>query len=139
MLEHGEVCGFIKTSCMCNSKTMEELMRGISSLAENVNWNNDEVKGIICLSYSEGDVMCNAYGKSNAVIYSILNMMINDTDVRNIVCTAYKAYIDYSAKNFSKVYGPMVKQIEKVMKEQYGSENADLVPCIFSSKIEPKS
>lgn len=121
------------------SKTVEELMKGIRSLAENVDWKNEEAKGVICFSYNEGEVMCNAYGKSMAAIYAIFNMMIKDKDIRGIVCSAYKAYIDYSSKNLSEVYGPLLKKMDEVMKEHFSGEPSNLAPCFISAKFKPRS
>lgn len=124
---------------MDTSKTIEELMNDISSLAENVDWKNEEAKSVICFSYNEGEVMCNAYGKSMAAIYAIFNMMIKDKDIRGIVCSAYKAYIDYSSKNLSEVYGPLLKKMDEVMKEHFSGEPSNLAPCLMSAKFKPRS
>ncbi len=124
---------------MCDSKTMEELMKDISSLANGIDWNNGEPKGVICISYDKGDVMCNAYGNSRCVISAIAGMMICDKDVREIIYSAYKAYSDYTAKHMSSTLGPLIQHVEKIQMEALRSDQQDYAQCVFDCKFRPKS
>lgn len=124
---------------MCDSKTMEELMKDISSLANGIEWNNGEPKGVICISYDKGDVMCNAYGNSRCVISAIASMMICDKEVREIMHSAFKAYSEYNAKHISGSIGPLIQQVENIQRQALHAEQQDYAPCVFDCKFRPKS
>lgn len=121
------------------AKTMEELMQGIDSFVKDIDWDNGESKGVIYFAHNNGDSMCNAHGNCGAVISAIANMMICDKDIREVICSAYMAYVDYSAKNVAKVYGPLIKKMDEVMKEHFSSKPSVLAPCLVSAKFKRRN
>lgn len=121
------------------SKTVEELMKGIRSLAKDIDWDNSQGKGVICFANEENETMCIAYGQYSSVACAITNMMIDDENIRDIMCIAYKAYVDYAAKNLAEVYGPVIEAIDKVVKENLSSEPSSLVPAVFSAKFKRRN
>ncbi len=127
---------------MDSSKTVEGLMQGIDSLAEGVDWDKDKPKGVIVFAYNDGDVMCNAYGQRASVISAIVSMMICEKDIGEVVCSAYKAYVSFTAKKFAKVYCPLIKQMDKMFREHREAKDmsvSELTECVFSDKLKPKS
>lgn len=79
-----------RNNSMEASKTVEELMKGIRSLAKDIDWDNSEGKGVICFAHEENETMCIAYGQYSSVACAITNMMIDDENIRDIMCLAYK-------------------------------------------------
>ena len=128
-----------RNNSMETSKTVEELMKGIRSLAKDIDWDNIEGKGVICFAHEENDTMCMAYGQYYSVACAITNMMIDDENIRDIMCLAYKAYVDYSAKNLAEVYGPIIEAIDNVVKENLSSEPSSLAPAVFSAKFKRRN
>lgn len=128
-----------RNNSMETSKTVEELMKDIMSLAKDIDWDNSEGKGVICFAHEENETMCMAYGQYSSVACAITNMMIDDENIRDIMCLAYKAYVDYSAKNLAKVYGPVIEAIDNVVKENLSSEPSSLAPAVFSAKFKRRN
>lgn len=121
------------------SITVEELMKGIRSLAKDIDWDNSEGKGVICFAHEENETMCMAYGQYSSVACAITNMMIDDENIRDIMFLAYKAYVDYSAKNLAEVYGPIIDKIDKMTKDNFSREPSTPAPAVFSAKFKPRS
>lgn len=121
------------------SKTVEEFMKGISSLAKDIDWDNCEAKAVICFAHENDETMCMAYGQYTSIACAITNMMIDDENIRDIVCLAYKAYVKYSAKNLADVYGPIIDKIDKMTKDNFSREPSTPAPAVFSAKFKPRS
>lgn len=124
---------------MDDSKTVEKLMQGISSLAKDIDWDNCEAKAVICFAHENDETMCMAYGQYTSIACAVTNMMIDDENIRGIVCLAYKAYVEYSAKNLADAYGPIMDKIDKMIKANFSREPSNPAPAVFSAKFKPRS
>jgi hypothetical protein len=122
---------------MDNPKTIKDVMQGIDSLTRSVEWSEDNRQSIVYFIFDGENVMSNILGHSSCAAVSIVTAMISDNDFRDVVLTAYKAYINHIASELAPICDPLIKHIDKVKKDMMGNQDAELAPCVMSAKFTP--
>ena len=102
---------------MENPKTIEELARGVDSLANSLEWSEDKKQSIVYFVCDEEKVMSNVLGHSDCAAASIAIAMISHEDFREIICAAYNSYVNYMANKLAPAIAPIAKAFDKALKD----------------------
>lgn len=124
---------------MENPKTIEEVMQGIDSLTQGVEWRADKKQSIVYFICDGENVMSNVLGHSDCAATSIAIAMASHEDFRDIICCAYNAYINYTANKLAPTIGPIAKAFDKAIKDMQSNQSnqsQEIPICVFSEEFK---
>ena len=126
---------------MDNPKTIKDVMQGIDSLTQGVEWSEDKKQSIVYFVCDGEKVMSNVLGHSDCAATSIAIAMATHEDFRDIVCCAYQAYIRYMANKLAPAIEPIAKAFDKAIKDMQSNQSnqyQEIPTCVFSEKFKPR-
>lgn len=121
---------------MDEHKTIQEMMQGIDSLTKSVEWSEDKKQSVVYFIFDGEKVMSNILGHSDCAAASIATAMISDNDFRDVICSAYKAYINHMAQKLAPALEPLIKGIVETSRNPQSSttDMSSEIPMCLSLK-----
>ena len=125
---------------MDEHKTIQEMMQGIDSLTKSVEWSEDKKQSVAYFIFDGEKVMGNILGHSDCAAASIATAMISDNDFRDVICSAYKAYINHMAQKLAPALEPLIKGMVETSKHPQSSTtdmSSEIPICLLPKNRNP--
>jgi hypothetical protein len=109
-------------------------------LTKSVEWSEDKKQSVAYFIFDGENVISNILGHSDCAASSIATAMICDNDFRDVLCSAYKAYINHMAQKLAPALEPLIKGIVDTSKHAQSSTtdmSSEIPINLFPKNINP--